>query len=119
MWKTTLINCALIEKFTLRAVLLRMPYKSKYFGYSFWHPQSLLRPYGNGRDEFVYNTDFKFNLIPEDKSLPEIELSVTEFEKVMNITDDPESSVTFEPTEHIPEEKTPVKVEVEEELKDE
>lgn len=62
-WKNMEINKNLIKRTTDTAVLIAMPHKSEYDGYSFWHPQKLVR---RGRHAAAvsigYTSEFVFRL---------------------------------------------------------
>lgn len=92
VWKSININVQNAEKTTDKAVLIKMPHKSNYDGYMFWHPSKLVR---SGRHSWSvslsYTDDFKFKLRKYNKRLvviDEIEISAKEFEKEFGIIDE-------------------------------
>lgn len=83
-WKNINVNDNLIEKSTGKAVLIKMPKKSKYAGYTFWHPAKCVH---EGRHSAAvslgYTTDWKFSLKKTGKNfnvLDEAELTAEELE---------------------------------------
>lgn len=64
MWEKIQIECTLVETNTSKAVLINMPKKSEYKGYSFWHPAACCRSVGkNGFYLQISFTDsFEFKL---------------------------------------------------------
>lgn len=83
-WKNINVNDNLIEKSTGKAVLVKMPKKSKYAGYTFWHPAKCVHA---GRHSAAvslgYTTDWTFNLKKTGKNfnvLDEAELTAEEIE---------------------------------------
>lgn len=63
MWKNLEVNKNNIEYRTIKAILIKMPNKSEFKGYSFWHPAKLVR---EGRQvnlvNMAYTDEFVFNL---------------------------------------------------------
>lgn len=95
-WKNIEINVQNVETETGKATLIKMPNKSKYAGYKFWHPSKLVR---NGSNSYAlslgYNDTFKFKLFKNGKGkynsfdkIDEIEISVEEFEEAFGCMED-------------------------------
>ena len=95
-WKNIQINVQNVETETGKATLIKMPNKSNYAGYKFWHPSKLIR---NGRNSYAlsvsYNDTFKFKLFKNGKGkynsfdkIDEIEISVEEFEEAFGCMED-------------------------------
>lgn len=63
MWKNLEVNKNNIEYRTIKAILIKMPNKSEFKGYSFWHPAKLVR---EGRQanliNMAYTDEFVFHL---------------------------------------------------------
>ena len=96
MWKNLNINKQNIETETAKAVLIKMPKKSRYDGYKFWHPSKLVR---NGRHSNAvsvgYTDDFTFKLKKFGNGkynkfdvLDEIEISAEQFEQAFEVMDE-------------------------------
>lgn len=92
MWKSIEINKQNIENEIEGAILIKMPNKSKYAGYKFWHPSKLIRYGSNSYARSVsYTDEFTFKLFKNGKGkynkfekIDEIEISVEEFEEAFD-----------------------------------
>lgn len=95
-WKNIQINVQNVETETGKATLIKMPNKSNYAGYKFWHPSKLIR---NGRNSYAlsvsYNDTFKFKLFKNGKGkynkfdvIDDLEISVEEFEEAFGCMED-------------------------------
>jgi uncharacterized protein YuzE len=128
MWKNIEINLQNIENETGKATLIKMPNKSKYAGYKFWHPSKLVRYGSNSYARSIgYTDDFKFKLKKfgngkwnKFEVINEIEISVEEFEEAFGCMkdctrakDDSSYLIVEEP------EKVEKEIEIEEALKNE
>lgn len=96
MWKIIEINKQNIETDTGKAALIKMPKKSKYSGYKFWHPSKLVR-YGSNTyaRSISYTDDFTFKLKKYGNGrynfkdvIDEIEISAKEFEEAFECMED-------------------------------
>lgn len=120
MWKKIKFNAQNIEHETGKATLIKMPNKSEYKGYTFWHPSKLVREEG-GKGYFVsfsYTDSFEFKVFKTGKNrnvLDEQFLSPSEMEEAFNVVDEQISSNV----DSFLEVKEPSKVTKEVELKDE
>ena len=123
-WKTLTISTNNIEVSTAKAALIKMPHKSDYDGFVFWHPAKLVREgdYLYSR-KISYTDDFEFRLFKKgsgrfnyNQKIAEKTISAAEMRKAMEVME-----ITIpDPYElHTPELIEPVEVEVLEELKDE
>lgn len=123
-WKSFAVSKDNIEISTSKAVLIRMPQKSAYAGFMFWHPAKLVRhgehPYAK---RISYTDDFEFRLFKRGKGrsnynqkIAEKSISAAEMRNAMKMME-----ITIpDPYElHTPELLEAVKVDVLEELKDE
>lgn len=121
-WKSIKFNAQNIEFETAKAVLIKMPNKSDYAGYMFWHPSKLVRTIGGKGyfKSFNYTDEFEFKVFKQGKNrqiTAEAILSPVEMEEAFEIvneqlsgTDECYLEVT-EPT------KIDDKVEIREELR--
>lgn len=86
MWKNINISKNNIDHETAKAVLIKMPNKSNYKGYCFWHSSKLVRKGRNKNSISIgYTNDFTFKLIKYGNGkynkfdiIKEIEISVDE-----------------------------------------
>lgn len=121
-WKSLLFNSQNIEVETNRAVLINLPFSSKYKGWSFWHPKKLIKVAG-GKGYYLsllYTDNWKFKIFSKTS---EEYVSAAEIEEAFNKANE---SISFsiantkpEQPIHVPE-KLPLsdRIEVVEELKD-
>lgn len=126
MWKNVEINIQNIECDTGKATLIKMPNKSRYAGYKFWHPSKLIR-YGSNSyaRKLGYTDDFKFTLKKYGKGkynsrdvINEVVIDVEEFEDVFECMQDCTRAKSNETYLNVKEpEKVDLDVEVKEELK--
>lgn len=129
MWKNIEINVQNIETKTEKAVLIKMPNKSNYAGYKFWHPSKLVRYGSNSYARNIgYTDDFTFKLFKNGNGkhnkldvVNEIEIGIEEFEQAFGYMNDctrpkesKESYLIVEEPEKIEKE-----IEIKEELKNE
>ena len=127
MWKNIEINVQNIENDTGKAALIKMPNKSKYAGYKFWHPSKLVRYGSNSYARSIGYTDtFTFKLLKYGNGkynkfdvIDEIDISVEEFEESFECMKDctmpKEKGDTYLIVEEP--EKVELEIEIEEELK--
>lgn len=69
MWKELLFNRQNIGAETETAYLIKMPHKSRYDGYAFWHPAKLVKDI-SGRGQYMallYTDDFEFRMLKYGK----------------------------------------------------
>jgi hypothetical protein len=119
------MNTQNIETETEKSVLINMPKKSEYSGFSFWHPKKIVKHAGHKgyRISIGYTDDFTFNLKRYGKNnnvLQELSLTAKEIEVALNneqLSQDVEKKI--ESTIHTPEKLSlSNKLEVENELSD-
>ena len=128
MWKNIEINIQNIETDTGKATLIKMPNKSKYAGYKFWHPSKLIRYGSNSYARNVgYTDDFKFKLFKNGNGkynkfnvIDTIEIDVEKFEEAFECMSNCTRSKLDETYLIVKEpEKVEKEIEIEEELKNE
>lgn len=126
MWKNIEINIQNIEIDTGNAVLIKIPNKSKYASYKFWHPSKLVRYGSNSYARSIgYTDEFTFKLFKNGKHnkfevIDEIEIDVEEFEEAFNCMSDCTRDKSNETYLIIKEpEKVEKEIKIEEELKNE
>lgn len=88
MWKQIEINKQNIVYDTGSSTLVKMPNKSKYAGYKFWHPSKLIR-YGNNdyARTLSYTDEFVFKLFKQDKKFKTIDDKEIDIEELENAFD--------------------------------
>lgn len=128
MWKNIEINIQNIETDTGKATLIKMPNKSKYAGYKFWHPSKLVRYGSNSYARSIgYTDEFKFKLFKNGNGkynkfgvIDEIEIDVEEFEDAFDCMSDCTRAKSEESYLIVKEpEKVEKEIKIEEELKNE
>ena len=128
MWKNIEINIQNIEIDTGNAVLIKMPNKSKYAGYKFWHPSKLVRYGSNSYARSIgYTDEFTFKLFKNGNGkynkfnvIDEIEIDVEEFEDAFDCMSDCTRAKSEESYLIVKEpEKVEKEIKIEEELKNE
>ena len=127
MWKNIEINIQNIETDTGKATLIKMPNKSRYAGYKFWHPSKLVRYGSNSYARSIgYTDEFTFKLFKNGNGkynkfdvIDEIDISVEEFEESFECMKDCTRPKENDDTYLIVEEpeKIEKEIEIEEELK--
>lgn len=124
MWKQIEINKQNVVYDTGSSTLIKMPNKSKYAGYKFWHPSKLIRSGSNDYARTLsYTDEFVFKLFKQDKKFKTIddkEIDTKELENVFDCMEDctrAKSKKTYLIVEEP--EKIDKKVEIEKSLKNE
>lgn len=86
MWKNIEINIQNIETDIGKATFIKMPNKSKYAGYKFWHPSKLIRYGSNSYARTIsYTDEWTFKLFKKDIKK---EIDVGEFEEAFDCMSD-------------------------------
>lgn len=123
-WRSFTVSTNNIEVSTAKAVLIKMPHKSDYDGFVFWHPAKLVREGDYLYSKKVsYTDDFEFRLFKKgngrfnyNTKIAEKTISAAEMRNAMKMME----ITKLDPYElHKPEIKEPVKADVLEDLKDE
>lgn len=127
MWKNLQINKQNIKTETAKAVLINCPKKSKYSGYSFWHPSKLVR---SGKHSYAvsvgYTDEFEFRLkkygggkYNSRQILDEVTISAAEFVEMFGVMDENIKAPKERDEVHVPESVEAEEVDVLPELRDE
>lgn len=93
-WHKINFNSQNIEHETVRAVLIKMPNKSDYAGYKFWHPATLVRGLAKGNgyfQSFSFTNDWEFTVFKTNKKgdkLDEIRLSPEDMFEAFDIVNE-------------------------------
>lgn len=123
-WRSFTVSTNNIEVSAAKAVLIKMPHKSDYDGFVFWHPAKLVREGDYLYSKKVsYTDDFEFRLFKKgngrfnyNTKIAEKTISAAEMRNAMKMME----ITKLDPYElHKPEIKEPVKADVLEDLKDE
>ena len=127
MWKNIEINIQNIEHDTGKATLIKMPNKSRYAGYKFWHPSKLIRSGSNSyAARLGYTDEFTFKLkkygngkYNSNEIIDEIEIDAETFEEVFECMADCTRAKQEEETYLIVEEpeKVDMEISIDDELK--
>ena len=130
MWEKIRFNIQNIEKETDKAILIKLPKKSNYSGWVFWHPSKLVRLEGGKgyHYSFSFTEEFNFRLIKYGKGkynkneiIDEVNLDCEKIKEIFRVMDDVISKNENEENESYLLIKEPQKIdddiEIEEELK--
>ena len=90
MWDKMMFNAQNLETETSKATLINMPKKSKYEGWSFWHPSKLIRIEG-GKGyhlSFSFSDTWEFKLFKKYKNGkgPEQVISIAEMKEAFGLS---------------------------------
>lgn len=128
-WKNINVNKNQIKADIGKAVLINCPHNSEYDGYSFWHPDKLVREGRHSASISIgYNDEFKFTLkkygkgkYNQNEVIDEKVISVEEFETMFGIEDANINAPKFknEYETHKPEHKVQVENNLKKDLIDE
>ena len=123
-WNKIYFNSQNIEHETAKATLIKMPNKSEYAGYMFWHPSKLIQEEGGKGywQSFSYTDEWNFKIFKGNGQYrKEIQLDSRDIEEAFGIVDEEigtrktnDKKSYLEVTEPKPIDK---EVEVDEELK--
>ena len=95
VWKSININKQNIHKETESAILVKMPHKSEYNGWMFWHPKKAVKK-GRNRNSvtLLYTEEFVFHLkkygngkFNKFKVIGEQDIDVWDFEEAFSTMD--------------------------------
>jgi len=121
MWNKIFFNAQSIQGETDRSVLIKMPNRSQYNGWCFWHPKNLVREQG-GRSyfysfSFTDEWEFHVKLYGRGKQnwkdiISEVTLDVNEMKTCFNVVDESVNDSVEMETKKIIEKET-VYIEVE------
>lgn len=117
MWKNLEVNKNNIEYKTIKALLIKMPNKSEFKGYSFWHPAKLVR---EGRQvnlvNMAYTDEFIFHLKKYGQGryngkevIDSVDITAEQMEQIFDIAPDKSEESYLKITE-------PEKIEVKSEI---
>lgn len=92
MWERINFNAQNIERETERATLIKMPKKSNYDGWMFWHPSKLVREEG-GKGyhlSFSFSDTWEFKLFKQYKNGkgPEQTISINEMKEAFGASNE-------------------------------
>lgn len=92
MWERINFNAQNIERETERATLIKMPKKSKYEGWAFWHPSKLVRDEGGKgyHKSFSFSDSWEFKLFKQYKNGkgPEQIISIEDMKETFGISNE-------------------------------
>lgn len=115
MWTKIFFNTQNIQSDTGRSVLIKMPNKSQYNGWVFWHPKKLVREQGGKgyHSAFSFTEDWIFKVKLYGKGrynskdvIREVELEASEMKEIWGIVDENVNEFVQLETEKIIEKET-------------